>query len=278
MITEGISQWYGVTADAAGQVTALELGGNNLSGELPEQIGEMEDLTILDLSDNQLSGPLPEEVSNLTNLEELYLNNDQFSGPVPAGLGALTELTDLWLHDNGFGAEFPAELGDLANLESVTTWGNRYTWADSYAPGLRADMVGLVALYDATGGDGWSDKSGWLSDPSVAAWSRVSIDGQGRVTALDLSEKRAERGTAAADRQPDQPDQAAASFQPTHRRDSHGIGQPDRPDRTLAALQSVGWEPACRAGQPHRLDQVATAFQPVGREPAYRIERVPRVD
>ena len=72
---------------------------------------------------------------------------------MPAGLGALTELTDLWLHDNGFGAEFPAELGDLANLESVTTGGNRYTWADSYAPGLRADMVGLVALHESASGE-----------------------------------------------------------------------------------------------------------------------------
>ena len=109
-------------------------------------------MTELDLSQNQLDGSLPDGLAELTSLEELYLNNNQFSGPVPAGLGALTALTDLWLHDNGFGAEFPAELSNLANLESVTIWGNRYTWADSYAPGLLADMVGLVALYDATGG------------------------------------------------------------------------------------------------------------------------------
>ena len=128
LVETDLNQWYRVTADSAGQVSALELGGNNLSGELPEGLGSLENLTVLDLSDNQLSGPLPEEVSNLTGLEELYLNGNQFSGPMPGGLGALTELTDLWLHDNGFGAEFPSELATLANLESVTIWGNRYSW------------------------------------------------------------------------------------------------------------------------------------------------------
>ena len=190
LATEDLGEWHGVTTDGEGRVTGLVLSGNGLSGELPEELGNLTGMTELDLSQNQLDGSLPDGLAELTSLEELYLNNNQFSGPVPAGLGALTALTDLWLHDNGFGAEFPAELGNLANLESVTIWGNRYTWADSYAPGLLADMVGLVALYDATGGDGWSDKSGWLSDPSVAAWSNVSIDGQGRVTALDLSENR----------------------------------------------------------------------------------------
>ena len=71
-----LNQWYGVTADAAGQVSALELGGNNLSGELPEGLGSLENLTVLDLSQNQLSGSLPDGLAELTSLEELYQNNN----------------------------------------------------------------------------------------------------------------------------------------------------------------------------------------------------------
>ena len=187
--TVDIGQWHGVTVDAAGRVTALDLSGNGLSGDLPEEIGTLTALMELDLSENSINGPLPAEIGSLTNLEELYLNNNQLSGALPTGIAALTALTDLHLDNNQFGAEFPPALANLTNLESVTIWNNKFTWADSYAPGLLADMVGLVALYESAGGGNWRDRSGWLSDPSVAAWSGVSIDGDGRVTGLDLSER-----------------------------------------------------------------------------------------
>lgn len=185
---EDLGQWYGVTTNAEGRVTALDLSAIGLSGELPEDIGVLTELTELDLSDNQLSGAMPAEIGELVNLEELYLNGNQFSGALPASLGNLANLEALHLHDNGFGAEFPAALGNLSNLESVTIWSNKFTWADSYAPGLLADMVGLVALYESAGGENWRERSGWLSDPSVAAWSGVSIGGDGSVSGLDLSE------------------------------------------------------------------------------------------
>ncbi len=57
--TEPLDEWFGVTADSNGNVTALELPGNNLSGTLPAALGSLTSLTMLDLSDNQLSGTIP---------------------------------------------------------------------------------------------------------------------------------------------------------------------------------------------------------------------------
>lgn len=188
LYNEDLGQWHGVTTDAAGRVIALDLSSIGLSGELPEEIGYLTGLTELDLSDNSLTGALPAEIGSLVNLEELYLNGNQFSGSLPATLSALTALTDLHLHGNQFGAELPAALAALTELDSLTIWNNRFTWVDSYAPGLLADMVGLVALYESTGGENWRERSGWLYDLSVAAWSGVSIGGDGSVTGLDLSE------------------------------------------------------------------------------------------
>ena len=54
--------WYGVTPDANGGVTELNL------------------------SDNQLTGEIPAELGNLSNLERLYLGANQLTGCVPAGL------------------------------------------------------------------------------------------------------------------------------------------------------------------------------------------------
>ncbi len=185
---EDLGQWHGVTTDAAGRVTGLDLRGNGLSGELPEELGSLVGLTELDLRDNRLGGALPAQLADLTGLERLYLSNNGFTGALPAGLVALTALTDLYLHDNQFSGELPPELGSLPNLDSITIGGNNFLWADSYPPGMLADLVGLSALHASAGGDDWADGANWVSDPAVAAWSGVSVDGAGRVTGLDLSQ------------------------------------------------------------------------------------------
>jgi len=55
----------------------------NLSGALPENIGDLEFLEALWLSGNQLSGEIPESMGDLVNLELLYLSDNQFSGSIP---------------------------------------------------------------------------------------------------------------------------------------------------------------------------------------------------
>ena len=50
------------------------------------------------------------------------------------------------------------------------------------------DRVALVALYNATDGPNWSNKTNWLSAEPIGEWHGVTTDGSGRVTALDLDE------------------------------------------------------------------------------------------
>lgn len=52
-----------------------------------------------------------------------------------------------------------------------------------------ADSLALVALFNATGGAGWTDKSNWLTGP-VVEWFGVTINEDGRVTEVDLRENR----------------------------------------------------------------------------------------
>ncbi len=49
------------------------------------------------------------------------------------------------------------------------------------------DRAALVALYDATGGDSWTDNTGWKSDDPLGNWYGVSASG-GRVTHLHLQQ------------------------------------------------------------------------------------------
>ena len=114
---EALLAWFGVATDANGRVTELTLHSNQLSGEIPAELGDLTNLQTLGLSQNQLSGEIPRELGDLANLRELVLWANELSGEIPEELGGLTNLQYLWLHRNGLSGEIPAELGDLANLQ-----------------------------------------------------------------------------------------------------------------------------------------------------------------
>ena len=94
----------------------LDLGGNQLSGEMPAALGSLLNLQRLDLSDNRLSGEIPAELGNLLNLYRLELDGNRLSGEIPAELGSLPNLEYLFLADNRLSGEIPVELGTIPNL------------------------------------------------------------------------------------------------------------------------------------------------------------------
>ena len=54
-----IGEWFGVTTDDSGRVTALRLAGNDLRGEIPAALGSLTNLEELDLAGNWLTGEIP---------------------------------------------------------------------------------------------------------------------------------------------------------------------------------------------------------------------------
>ncbi len=52
------------------------------------------------------------------------------------------------------------------------------------------DRDALSALYNATGGPGWTNNGNWLSDEPLGEWYGVDTDTTGRVIALDLHDNR----------------------------------------------------------------------------------------
>ena len=111
-----LGEWFGVTTDANGRVTHLDLDSNRLSGSIPAELGNLTNLQRLYIFDNQLSGSIPAELGNLTNLQWLALSTTQLSGSIPAELGNLTNLQELYLYATQLSGSIPAELGNLTNL------------------------------------------------------------------------------------------------------------------------------------------------------------------
>ena len=79
-----VGEWHGVTADAAGRVTGLDLGYNGLAGPLPPSLGSLDRLRWLDFEGNDLTGPIPVALGGLANLGSLSLARNALTGGVPA--------------------------------------------------------------------------------------------------------------------------------------------------------------------------------------------------
>ena len=109
------------------ETTNLNLGWNQLTGEIPSEIGILTNLTHLYLYSNQFTGQIPEEIGNLTNLETLSLGDNQLTGEIPSEIGDLTNLTSLDLSDNQFTGLIPSEIGQLTNLTGLYLSDNQLT-------------------------------------------------------------------------------------------------------------------------------------------------------
>ena len=108
--------WFGVTV-TNGDVTQVKLPNNNLSGTLPESIGDLSELIQLKLNSNQIGGSIPISLGNPQKLVILLLYNNLLTGNIPIELGNLTNLVSLQLHDNVLTGTIPSSLGNCTKLK-----------------------------------------------------------------------------------------------------------------------------------------------------------------
>eukprot|EP00833_Pecoramyces_ruminatium_P003293 jgi/Orpsp1_1/1177325/evm.model.c7180000060998.1 len=107
------------------ELYVLNFVENMIEGEIPEEIGELKDLTRLFLSTNNLTGNIPNTIGNLENLEYLWLYYNNLNGTIPSSIGALSNLKSLNLHGNELSGNIPSELGNLKNLEILDLHNNK---------------------------------------------------------------------------------------------------------------------------------------------------------
>jgi len=143
-----VSTWYRLTLEN-GRVTSLNLGANNLSGNLiPSSLANLDSLTYLDLASNpKLTAPVPDalyqldalvqidfslngmtgsfssQIANLKNLIVFKVNESNFSGPVPAELSQLKNIQYIYLGGNNFDEPVLETLVQLPALKTLNLWG-----------------------------------------------------------------------------------------------------------------------------------------------------------
>jgi len=123
---EELGTWAGVGL-SEGWLIQLGLHDNNLTGQLPPELGDLTQLQLLWLEHNFLIGAIPPELGNLTQLQWLDLFDNSLTGEIPPELGNLTQLRDLNLQNNSLTGEIPPEFGGLTQLERLSLYDNFLT-------------------------------------------------------------------------------------------------------------------------------------------------------
>lgn len=129
-----------------GELTGLQwlyVDNNELTGDIPSSIGNLSKLTTLSLWGNQLSGSIPQSIGDLLLLQNLWLSDNQLTGEIPSSIGNLTQLESLQLYWNQLSGELPGELGNLANVTEMYLQGNSLTGS---IPAGVWNLLNLVSL------------------------------------------------------------------------------------------------------------------------------------
>ncbi|XP_048317803.1 receptor-like protein EIX2 isoform X2 [Ziziphus jujuba] len=98
----------------------LNLGYNELTGNLPNSLGYLKSLRYLQMPNNLFQGSLPDSIGNLTSLEQISLSYNKLSG-ITKSLGQLSKLTVLDISENIWeGVITETHLTNLSSLKELT--------------------------------------------------------------------------------------------------------------------------------------------------------------
>ena len=178
-----LGEWYGVTTDADGRVTELNLEDNNLSGTVPLALAGLANLKTLNLAFNaSLSGPLPQAITGLP-LESLRLEGTAVCAPPQAEFQA-------WL--NGISetsGSTDSETSGSTDVDLFTFFsGISGSTGVALCTDTRVDYYALVELYNATDGPNWTNATNWAYAVPLNEWHGVGTDPGGRVIWLTLQD------------------------------------------------------------------------------------------
>ena len=117
--SEPVGNWNGVTVNG-NKVGKLNMFFFPMTGMIPNEIGDFQAIEHINISGSlNLTGPIPDGIGNLTTLKSLFLQALSLSGQLPSTIGDLTALRNLRILDSNLSGDLPVSLGNLVNLESL---------------------------------------------------------------------------------------------------------------------------------------------------------------
>ncbi|CAI0458549.1 unnamed protein product [Linum tenue] len=140
----------GLPNNHLGLYTLLDLSNNQLSGEIPNSLGNLRSLKVLNLSHNSLSGPIPASFGNIKELESLDLSHNNLFGPIPTSFGNIKELEILDLSHNNLSGDIPESIGTLLQISNLQLSDNNLSGripTGSQMDRIVRDRLGIILYF-----------------------------------------------------------------------------------------------------------------------------------
>ncbi|XP_059070375.1 receptor-like protein 7 [Cryptomeria japonica] len=104
-------------------LTSIDLSNNQLTGDVPLDLGKLKGLRFLNLSMNSLNGIIPHSLGDMSQLESLDLSSNKLSSNIPSELQSLSYLAYLNLSNNNLSGNIP-QGGQMITFENTSYAGN----------------------------------------------------------------------------------------------------------------------------------------------------------
>ena len=132
-----LKYWHGVTIDGEGRVTRLELPGNELSGTIPPELGELDQLQVLDLTASkvvtQVQVSSPKSLDNMSIAEVKALSEGErdllidqemnMTSGLERTIQGLSDPKNIRTSHNRLGGCIPAKLKQQLDMEASNLGG-----------------------------------------------------------------------------------------------------------------------------------------------------------
>ena len=104
----------------------MGLSDNDFTGHIPQEIFTAPcSLRYFGAYGNQLSGPLPDGIGNCENLVNMWIRDNSLTCSIPSSFGNLKALESLDLGNNNLTGTIPTSIEDMASIESLDLDGNK---------------------------------------------------------------------------------------------------------------------------------------------------------
>ena len=153
-------------------IQSIDLQGNNLTGSLPESLGDFKPRHFFKiwLNDNKLTGAFPSSLLKNANLDYLFLHNNQLTGPLPSDLGN-HGMSRLEIRHNNFTGEIPGSVIDGRKRWAYLSWGGQPLCLP--LPDNLSDDQAIVDWINTNLGHGFSISGG---GPTCVRWRKEHPD------------------------------------------------------------------------------------------------------
>ena len=145
LVASGLDLSGSIPDTTIGKLTklqSLDLSNNRITG-LPSDLWSLGSLKNLNLSHNQISGSLPNNIGNFGLLESFDISSNNFSGDIPAPISSLISLRVLKLNQNGFEMSIPSGIAGCHFLVKIDLSSNKLSGS------LPEFLMTSVVFYEA---------------------------------------------------------------------------------------------------------------------------------